>query len=63
MPQQTISQPGLGFIDSRAITFCGDAIGEAIPATSDAKAIPNTNALATGNLWGYFLKLVELMKT
>ncbi len=39
-------QLGAGSINCKPTTFCGDAIGEAIPATLDASAIPKTNAWA-----------------
>ncbi|OLL25726.1 hypothetical protein NEOLI_002903 [Neolecta irregularis DAH-3] len=39
---------GFGNMFSRAIIFCGDAIGDAIPPIFEERAIPKIRAFANG---------------
>ena len=48
---QTI-QVGGGFMISMAIMFCGEAIGESIPPTFEASAMPRIRALDIGESEG-----------
>lgn len=51
----TANQPSQemgGFMYSRAMRFCGDEMGDAIPPMLDARAIPRMSALEKDDLEG-----------